>query len=240
MTEIHPIVKQLLELPKHEQRSNEWYAERKQRLTASDVATALGMNPYSSRADLIYKKAGGPDNFKGNAATQYGQKWEDTAIQKYCNLYEDENYEFGLIPHPTIPFIGGSPDGITKKGILLEVKCPMRRTIEPGVVPSYYLPQILTCLECTGLEECHFIQFKPGPNEILDITVVKRDRVWWDNYLPVMDFFWKEVLHYRKIGHIKHPVHKKKADAAAAKEKKKAVAEKEVMPEQITQYLFKD
>ena len=57
--EIHPHVQELFKIPKHEQRSKEWFAERHQRLTASDVATAIGMNPYSTRADLIYKKCGG-------------------------------------------------------------------------------------------------------------------------------------------------------------------------------------
>lgn len=237
MTDIHPQVQQLLQLPTHEQRSKEWYEARQGRLTASDVATAIGMNPYSSRADLIYKKAGGKDTFKGNEATRYGQKWEDTAIAKYCELYEDESYEFGLIPHPTIPIIGGSPDGITKKGILLEVKCPLKRKIIPGEVPAYYLPQILTCLECTGLNECHFIQFKPAPDEILDITVVKRDPAWWKCYFPVMELFWSEVMHYRSLGFEKHPVHIKKQVAA---DKKKKVEAAEPTPQLITQYMFKD
>ena len=105
------------------------------------------MNPYSTRADLIYKKCGGKDVFKGNAATAHGQKWEDTAIRIYCEKYNDKSFEFGLLPHPTIPFLGGSPDGITAKGIVLEVKCPLGRQIIPGLVPSYYLPQVQIVME---------------------------------------------------------------------------------------------
>lgn len=235
--EIHPIVQDLLKIPKHEQRSQEWFRERHQRLTASDVATAIGMNPYSSRADLIYKKCGGKDVFKGNAATKHGEKWEDTAIRIYCEKYNDKSFEFGLLPHPTIPFLGGSPDGITAKGTVLEVKCPLQRTIIPGVVPAYYLPQVQIVMECTNLDMAHFIQYKPPPNEVFDVTIVPRDRDWFARYFPVMDFFWREVTHYREIGLEYNPVHIKKLQAEKDKEKKKVVGPPKL---DTSKYLFQD
>ena len=240
--EIHPNVQELFKIPKHEQRSKEWFAERHQRLTASDVATAIGMNPYSSRADLVYKKCGGKDVFKGNAATKHGEKWEDTAIRIYCEKYNDTSFEFGLLPHPTIPFLGGSPDGITAKGIVLEVKCPLMRTIIPGVVPAYYLPQVQIVMECTNLEVAHFIQYKPPPNEVFDVTIVPRDRNWFARYFPVMDFFWKEVTHYREIGLEYNPVHIKKLQAEKEKENKEKKKTVVAGPPKLdtSTYLFQD
>lgn len=237
--EIDPRVKKLFDIPNHEQRSNEWYQLRRQRLTASDVATAIGMNPYSSRADLIYKKCGGKDTFKGNAATKHGEKWEDTAIRMYCEKYKDKSFDFGLLPHHTIPFLGGSPDGITAKGTVLEVKCPLMRKIEPGVVPAYYLPQVQIVMECTNLDMAHFIQYKPPPNEVFDVTVVPRDRDWFARYFPVMDFFWREVLHYREIGLPYNPVHIKKEQAEKDKENK---TKKIAGPAKLdtSKYMFQD
>lgn len=234
--EIHPHVQELFKIPRHDQRSQEWYQQRRERLTASDVATAIGMNPYSSRADLIYKKCGGKDEFKGNAATKHGEKWEDTAIRIYCEKYNDKSFDFGLLPHPIIPFLGGSPDGITAKGVVLEVKCPLQRTIIPGVVPSYYLPQVQIVMECTNLEVAHFIQYKPPPNEIFDVTIVPRDRHWFARYFPVMDLFWKEVIHYREIGLEYNPVHIKKQQA----EKDKAEKESKKARLNTTKYMFQD
>ena len=234
--DIDPRVQELFKIPKHDQRSQEWYQLRRERLTASDVATAIGMNPYSSRADLIYKKCGGKDDFKGNAATKHGEKWEDTAIRIYCEKYNDKAFDFGLLPHPTIPFLGGSPDGITAKGTVLEVKCPLMREIIPGVVPSYYLPQVQIVMECTNLDVAHFIQYKPAPNEVFDVTVVPRDRNWFARYFPVMDFFWREVTHYREIGLEYNPVHIKKLQAEKDKENKK----KAVPKLDTSKYLFQD
>ena len=49
-------VKNLLNLKQTEQRSQEWYAQRKNLLTASDVATVLDNNPYENVSDLIINK----------------------------------------------------------------------------------------------------------------------------------------------------------------------------------------
>lgn len=42
-------------------------------------------------------------------------------------------HEIGLHPHPVYNWLGGSPDGITESGKLLEIKCPMMRAIKDEV-----------------------------------------------------------------------------------------------------------
>ena len=221
---IDPRLERVFDIPQHEQRSDEWYKLREQRLTASDVATAIGMNPYSSRHDLIYRKSGGPNTFKGNEATKYGQKWEDHAISRYEEKTGKKVIEFGLIPHPTIEMLGGSPDGVCTDCTVIEVKCPLKREIIPGEIPSYYFPQVQIVMECLNMEETDFIQYKPPDEkgeEILEILNIKRDREWFARYFPVMRLFWDEVLHYREIGLQYNPVHiKKEADNKKKEEKK--------------------
>jgi putative phage-type endonuclease len=141
---MHPTVRRLLDLPQHEQRSEEWYRARHTRLTASDVATALGVNPYESPDSLLLKKCGLGEKFMGNEATRHGQQWEDFVRDKFCAEYGLQCYEAGLLPHPTIDFLGGSPDGLLTSetgdyAALLEIKCPLRRRIT-GTVPVYYMP----------------------------------------------------------------------------------------------------
>tara|TARA_Y100000389_G_scaffold162170_1_gene164854 strand:- start:6864 stop:7625 length:762 start_codon:yes stop_codon:yes gene_type:complete len=220
---IDPRLERLFNIPQHEQRSDEWYKLREQRLTASDVATAIGMNPYSSRADLVYKKSGGPNTFKGNEATKYGQKWEDHAISRYEEKTGKKVIDFGLISHPTIDMLGGSPDGVCTDCTVIEVKCPLKREIIPGEIPGYYFPQVQVVMECLNMEETDFIQYKPpgdGP-EILEILNIKRDREWFSRYFPVMRLFWDEVTHYRNIGLEYNPLHIKKEMDKKKKEEKK-------------------
>ena len=105
-------VQHLMTLQQPAQRTPEWYAMRKTRLTASDLATALGESKYNTRFSLLEKKIGMGKKFTGNFATEWGVKYEPVATE----IYERRNgvcvVEFGLLPHPTISFLGASPDGI--------------------------------------------------------------------------------------------------------------------------------
>ena len=107
---------------------------RKNKITASDWAAALGKNPYSYRNKLIRAKCGEQQSFYGGHM-QHGVKYEPVAT----NIYECRNntpiIEFGLIPHPKIDYLGASPDGITADGVMLEIKCPPKRVIT-GFIPK--------------------------------------------------------------------------------------------------------
>lgn len=153
----HVVYLQNLEQP--EQRSPEWYKMRESRLTASDLAGAIGDSNYDTPFDILVKKCGGGPAFTGNVATEWGVKYEPIAT----SIYEQRNsirvIEFGLLPHPFIPFLGASPDGITPAGKMLEIKCPMRRAIT-GVVPHHYWIQMQLQLEVCDLEECDFEECK--------------------------------------------------------------------------------
>ena len=122
-----------------------------------------------------------------------------------------EVLSFGLIIHPNHPWLGGSPDGITTDGVLLEVKCPLRRKIIHGEVPHHYLAQVLLNLEICDLEIAHFIEFVPGNSDDdyeINIVEVKRDREWFKQKMPVMKEFWDSVLYYRTHGIENHPKYK--------------------------------
>ena len=52
---MHPVVKALIEHEYAAQRSEEWLALRGNMLTASDAATAIGVNVYEKPNDLIFR-----------------------------------------------------------------------------------------------------------------------------------------------------------------------------------------
>ena len=198
-----PVVRELLDHEYAAQRSEEWLALRGKMLTASDAATAIGVNVYEKPDDLILKKCG-YNKFEGNEATEHGNKYENVARDLYCEKYGEVAHEIGLHPHPKFNWLGGSPDGITESGKLLEIKCPLRRKIT-NEVPVHYMPQLQLLMEILNLEVCDFIQYKPdeltwpNPPEFM-VTRVPRDRGWFERYLPVMDAFWKRVLWHREHG----------------------------------------
>ena len=209
---MNPIVQKLLTIPQYEQRSPEWHKQRENAITASDIPAVLGENEYKSSWTLLLDKCNAnPKPFIGNTATKWGTHYEDIAIEKYSTLRNKEVLSFGLLIHPDYPWLGGSPDGITTDGILLEVKCPLKRKIVHGEVPHHYLSQVLLNLEICDLEMAHFIEFVPGnadDNYEINIVEVPRDREWFARELPKMKDFWDNVLKYRKEGIEQHPRYK--------------------------------
>ena len=219
------IIDKLLNIPQYEQRSAEWFAQRENKLTSSDAATALNINPYQKPHELLFKKCGyDPKPFISNVATLHGQRYEDYAIDKYCRVMGMTNYNFGLIsytdvsrknPNSDYYFLAGSPDGICIKTdnqnadpILLEVKCPYKRKIELNKCPKYYYPQVQLNMLITGLKIADFIEYKPAsPNneEILNVVRIHINYDWLNDNIPILFNFWKEVEYYRSNGIETHP-----------------------------------
>ena len=169
------------------QRTTAWYDARKGRLTASDVAAAIGKNPYLTPRALLKRKICPPD-FKGNAATEWGQKYEDAAILRYEHLTGEVVWPCGLFVHAEHSCLAGSPDGLTNSKKLIEVKCPFRKALEPSC-PDVYYPQVQTCLEIVNAEACDFIQYIPPTTwnkEQIIILTVPRNREWFKKYLSTM------------------------------------------------------
>ena len=156
---------QKLELP--EQRSPEWYALRRNMLTASSLAAALGDDFFKSRNELILEKVESKEiPFVPNPITEWGVKYEEIATKFYEKMNNLEIIEFGLIPHPDFTIFGASPDGICSNdssdefiGRMLEIKCPPKRKFTK-TVPKHYWYQMQGQLECCNLEECDFLQVK--------------------------------------------------------------------------------
>ena len=219
-----PQVEKLLKIPQFEQRSPEWFEQRNNAITASDMPTVLGENAYKTPWTLLQDKcAANPKPFVGNAATKWGTHYEDTAIEKYSEIKNKVVLSFGLLIHPDHDWLGGSPDGITTDGILLEVKCPLSRKIVMGEVPHHYLSQVLLNLEICDLELAHFIEFIPGNSDTdfqINIVEVKRDREWFAEQLPKMKEFWDSVVNCRKNGIESHPKYKHKIKKTVIKKEK--------------------
>ena len=122
-----------------DQRTPEWYAMRKNRLTASSFADALGKGHFKTRNQSIYDKIVDKP-FVPNPITEWGVKYEEVATRFYEHLTGTSIYEFGMIPHPEFPAFGASPDGICDInsppqyiGRMLEIKCPPKEKFTKSV-----------------------------------------------------------------------------------------------------------
>lgn len=194
----------LLRRPRIKQHTSEWYEARGARITASDIASVLSLNPYCSAKALRERKLAqhscAANTSGSNPSCAWGTDHEDEAAQLYSFVTGIPLYsaDIGLVLHQDQPYIGASPDRVAAdRPLLIEIKAPYRRTITPGQIPAYYIPQVQTQLEVCDMDECHFVQFIPATvthRGVIDITIVKRDRTWWDMHFQAIKTFYDQLL----------------------------------------------
>lgn len=150
-----------------EQRTEEWFNARKHRITASAVGAIMGLAPYQTRDDVMRRMVreyhNAPNEFMGNAATEWGTFNEAGAIAEF-----EMETGFKVEPAPFVEYgdhFGASPDGYVSDGRLIEVKCPYRlrnggefKSIDDQ---KHYYAQIQMQLAATNHHKCYFYQWSP-------------------------------------------------------------------------------
>src|SRR5512138_2341358 len=112
-------VQRLLSQPRIHQHTKDWYDARQNRITASDWASVLGINPYCTRDQLIQRKcsrfhAAAHSPTASNPSCMWGTLHEDEAAQLYSYVTGIPlvQEDVGLVLHKQYPFIGASPDRV--------------------------------------------------------------------------------------------------------------------------------
>ena len=186
-----------------EQRTDEWFAARIGKVTASRVADVIaktksgyGAGRANYLADLVVERLTGQkaQGFS-NAAMEWGTEQEPNAKAAYSAKTGILVEEVGFIDHPTVAMSGASPDGFAEEG-LIEVKCPNTSTmlewILDGEVPSKHIPQLQWQMACTGRPWCDFVSFDPRLPERLQLLVVRVPRD--DDYIAMLETEVKKFL----------------------------------------------
>lgn len=172
-----------------EQRTEEWFAARIGKVTASRIADLMAKTKsgYSTSranymAELIAERLTGTkgDSYS-SAAMQWGTDQEPNARAAYETLKGVLVQETGFVPHPTIQNSGASPDGLVGDDGLVEIKCPFTAThlefLTYGAVPEKYNLQMQWQMACTGRAWCDYVSYDPRLPERMAIKIhrVMRD-----------------------------------------------------------------
>lgn len=183
------------------QRTDEWLKVRKHRITASNYGSAVGHNQYSNQNQLMKEMLW--HSFKGNAATEWGTKYESKAADLYLRFmqqkYPGKKIELtfpGLIVSLEHPWAGSSPDGfVWIDGKLvggIEIKCPFRKRLYP-YIPSYYYDQIQGSMGFLHMDWWDFIVWTPDQSQIQRFPF---DANYWNNELfpKLEDFYMRQYV----------------------------------------------
>ena len=171
-----------------EQRSEEWFALRRGKVTASRVAdvvaktkTGWGASRANYMAELIAERlTGNTAESYTNAAMQWGIDTEPQARSAY-QFYTDaiiEQIEF--IDHPRIAMSGASPDGLIGTDGMVEVKCPNTAThidtLLGQEIPGKYITQMQWQMACAGRAWCDFVSYDPRLPESMRLLRLRVSR----------------------------------------------------------------
>jgi len=180
-----------------EQRTDDWFAARIGKVTASRVADVVAKTKsgYSASRDnymaqlVCERLTGKPAESFSNAAMQWGTETEPLARAAYEAKMDVLVDEVGFIDHPSIVNSGASPDGLVNIDGLIEIKCPNTAThidtLLSQTVPKKYADQIFWQMACTGRDWCDFVSYDPRlpPDLQLFIKRIPRD----DKYIQLLE-----------------------------------------------------
>ncbi len=171
-----------------EQRTDDWFATRCGKVTASRIAdatartkTGWGAGRANYMAQLVAERLTGTvaESFS-NAAMQWGTDQEPAAREAYEFIRGVTVVEMGFADHPDIANTGASPDGLVGDDGLVEIKCPNTathiETLRGGGIPEKYVKQMQWQMACTGRAWCDFASYDPRLPVAMQLHVERIER----------------------------------------------------------------
>lgn len=158
-----------------QQNSPEWLKARIGNVTGSRVVDVLSMlksgkGSTQKRKDYMVDLI--TERLTGRAVEHYvtpSMEWgittEPHARAAYEAITGNDVQLVGICAHPTIERYLDSPDGLVGEDGVVEFKCPNTAThidwLIDDVIPSEYMPQLLSHLACSGRKWVDFMSFDP-------------------------------------------------------------------------------
>jgi putative phage-type endonuclease len=195
------------------QGSPEWLAIKAGKISGSRFADVLALNkrtgqPNKPRRDLIAnlrveRETGVLTPVEVNEFMAHGTRCEPIACALFEFLHGVEVAHAAWIPHPTLDYVGFSPDGLLGDDGLLEIKSPYLearhlRTVESQRCPDDYYPQCQGGLWVTGRQWVKFASFYE-PTHDLAVVHVARDEQFINRLAAECAAVWAEVLTAQEI-----------------------------------------
>ena len=106
-----------------------------------------------------------PGESNSISALVWGTRFEPVAKKIYEKRTKCSITDVSCVQHPIHKFLGASPDGLIvcedqkRYGRLVEFKCPISR-VAKDEIPIGYWHQMQMQMECTGIDECEYVEFR--------------------------------------------------------------------------------
>ena len=168
-----------------QQRSPEWFEQRRGKVTASDVGNVrnkslAGYKNYLTKL-LLERLTGEREESYSNAAMQWGTDYEDTAAIEYALAMNVEVEDCEFVDHPTVRMSGASPDKqIVGVNAGIETKCPNSAThidyMISQKIPTKYKDQMQWQMACKGWDWIDFVSYDPRMPVGSQLVIIRCER----------------------------------------------------------------
>lgn len=180
------------------QGSPEWLNARLGHASASRFGDILAVSktgiPLKAREDYMMQLVterlyGRPTDSASSQAMQWGKDSEPLARAAYEIETGVIVTESDFVKHPTIPFVGCSPDGLIGPYGGYESKCPATSRIHVMTwrdgMPKEHIAQVQGCMFVTGRAWWSFVSYDPRASEPYRLYVERIERD--DKYIAALE-----------------------------------------------------
>jgi putative phage-type endonuclease len=178
------------------QRTPEWYEERREAITSTDIPIILGLSPYKSEAALAREKAGTPDAEPVDLARERLMR---LGLSLEAVVRSEEEIEHGiklrrvnrLMTHPTLPWARTSLD-FERVGerTIVEAKTTRAGRWDDGL-PQDVEAQVRWQLGVTGYPRAHIAVLRSGST--LECFDVEHDPATFDGLVVIAEDFRRRL-----------------------------------------------
>lgn len=198
----------IIEQQEADQKTYEWFKSRMGFFNASEMCDLMkqgrgkgglwGATAMGIVEKVIIERSLTPEGmelyiqemmYKEFRSTSWGNKYEPEARGAVSAALGVEIIEVGSHIHPDIPYFRGSADGLTARGIPVEIKCPYNvlkhqanlRLLKSGITEKHeYYAQIQSHMMIHSADKCYFASYDPRRTKAdqLALITVPRDEVY--------------------------------------------------------------
>ena len=197
------------------QRSEEWFRKRAGSLTGSRAQAMLAKTRGGSMSkmrqrlitDLALERLLGVSEKSAFVTPdmQHGIDQEPHAIAAYEALHMQRVATTGYVEHPTIAWVGCSPDGLLGEDGMLEIKCPASHThmsvLRNAKTPTTVLAQLRHNLFVTGRDWIDYVSFDPRFPDNAQVFIERwsKEALEMEEYRVQVEAFLQEVANEVKL-----------------------------------------
>jgi hypothetical protein len=180
-------IQELCSRPQVPQRTDEWYKQTANVLTASEFSNLFGSarqraNLVSSKVNYVPKDYLPQLAFPSSeiSALTWGIRFEPVVKDMMERKWSAKIHDLGRLVHPTDTHLAASPDGLIvetphkeRLGRLVEIKCPYSRKVG-GDIPFDYWVQMQIQMEVANIDECEYMEVEivsTRPNQTTPVDV---------------------------------------------------------------------